>query len=148
LNFEFGAFQALMPRHWREQAENARPDFEARAWAVGQVTSAQAALALLEHRSRSSSSAWPEFAEYDCFACHHDLREPSWRQEPGHYAKRKPGAFPWDSWYFALLPQALAMSAGKSDASLPTVLSDLKKEMQKPSPNRKQVGALAQKAYT
>jgi hypothetical protein len=68
LNFEFGAFQAIMPKHWREAGENARPDFEARAWAVGQVVSAQAALALLGHRARTTSSPWPEFAEYDCFA--------------------------------------------------------------------------------
>src|SRR5262249_35051891 len=77
LNFEFGAFQAIMPKHWPDEGTHGQPDFEARAWAVGQVVSAQAALALLKHRASTTRSPWPEFAEYECFACHHDLREPS-----------------------------------------------------------------------
>ena len=39
----------------------------------------------------------PEFAEYDCFACHHDLRSPGWRQERG-YDGRQPGLPPWGTW--------------------------------------------------
>jgi hypothetical protein len=148
LNFEFGAFQAIMPKHWREEGENAQPDFEARAWALGQVASAQAALALLEHRCRGDTLPWPEFAEYDCFACHHDLREPSWRQEPGHYANRLPGAFPWGTWYYPLLPQALRGPAGKDDAQVLNILGEIKKEMQKPSPNRKRVAEQTQRART
>jgi hypothetical protein len=138
LNFEFGAFQAIMPKHWREEGEEARPDFEARAWAVGQVVSAQAALALLAHRARPGSQPWPEFAEYDCFACHHDLAEPSWRQKPGHYANRTPGSFPWGTWYYAMLPQ-LHRPAGKGETQVLSILGELKKEMQKSSPNQKQV---------
>ena len=139
LNFEFGAFQALMPKHWREEGENARPDFEARAWALGQVVSAQAALTLLENRARATASAWPELAEYDCFACHHDLREPSWRQEPGHYAKRTPGALSWGTWYSTMLPEAVRLSAGRTDEQIRSIVSDLKNEMQKPSPNRARI---------
>jgi hypothetical protein len=137
-----------MPKHWREEGENAQPDFEARAWALGQVASAQAALALLEHRSRGDTLPWPEFAEYDCFACHHDLREPSWRQEPGHYANRLPGVFPWGTWYYPLLPQALRGPAGKDDAQVLNILGEIKKEMQKPSPNRRRVAEQTQRART
>jgi hypothetical protein len=137
LNFEFGAFQANMPKHWREEGENAQPDFEARAWAVGQVASAQKALALLEHRARMKP--WPEFAEYDCFACHHDLREPSWRQEPGHYDQRLPGAFVWGTWYYPMLAEALGGPAGKADAQVQSLLGELKKEMQIPFPDRRRV---------
>src|SRR5258707_1231750 len=43
LNFEFAAYLANMPAHWREEGENARLDFGARACAVGQLVSAQAA---------------------------------------------------------------------------------------------------------
>lgn len=139
LNFEFGAFQAIMPKHWREADENAQPDFEARAWAVGQVISAQAALALLKHRAGSTTSPWPEFAEYDCFACHHDLRDPNWRQEPGHYAKRTPGTFVWGTWYYPMLSQALRGPAGQADTQVQKLLEELNTEMQKPSPDRKRV---------
>lgn len=143
LNFEFGAFQAIMPRHWREEGENARPDFEARAWAVGQVVSAQAALALVAHRARPNSQSWPEFAEYDCFACHHDLHEPCVRQKPVHNAERAPGSLPWGTWYYATLPQALRGSAGKGDAQLLNILGALKKEMQKPFPDPTRVAERA-----
>lgn len=138
LNFEFGAFHAMMPKHWQEVRDNAKPDFEARAWAVGQVVTAKAALALLEHRAKTRSSPWPEFAEYECFACHHDLREPSWRQEPGHYGNRKPGSLPWGTWYYPMLSQALR-SAGMDDTQVTSILGELAKEMQKPSPNRSQI---------
>ncbi len=143
LNFEFGAFQAIMPKHWREEGDNVRPDFEARAWAVGQIATARAALELLAHRSQSTDEPWPEFAEYDCFACHHDLREPSWRQKPGHYANRTPGSFPWGTWYYAMLPQALHGPNAKGDGRIVSILSELKKEMEKPSPNRNQVAERA-----
>ena len=146
LNFEFGAFQALMPKHWHEEGENAQPDFEARAWAIGQLFSAQAALDLLEHRARGRSPSWPEFAEYDCFACHHDLREPSWRQQPGHYANRAPGTFPWGTWYYAMLGQALRTSTRSAAVQVQEKLDQLDKEMRKPSPNRKRVADQAHAA--
>jgi hypothetical protein len=148
LNFEFGAFQAIMPKHWREEDNNAAPDFEARAWAVGQIVSAEAALSLLAHRAETTALPWPEFAEYDCFACHHDLREPSWRQQPGHFAKRTPGVFPWGTWYYPLLQQALPGSAGKDNSSVANILRELTKEMQKPLPNRKQIADQAHRAST
>jgi hypothetical protein len=146
LNFELGAFQALMPKHWREEGENSRPDFEARAWVIGQLASAQAALELLEQRARSQSQPWPEFAEYDCFACHHGLQEPSWRQSSAHYANRAPGAFPWGTWYYPMLGQALRSSTRDADARLQKILAQLQKEMQQPSPNRKRVAEQAHEA--
>jgi hypothetical protein len=145
LNFEFGAFQAITPKHWREEGENARPDFEARAWALGQLVSARAALALLESRARTAAAPWPEFAEHDCFACHHDLREPSWRQKPGHYAKRTPGVLPWGAWYYTLLPQALRLSAGKNEP-IGKVLGELDDEMDKASPSRERVAEDSRRA--
>jgi hypothetical protein len=147
LNFEFGAFQAIMPKHWREEGENARPDFEARAWAVGQVVSAQAALALLAHRARPGGQTWPEFAEYDCFACHHELAEPSWRQKPAHYANRTPGSFSWGTWYYTMLPKALH-AAGKEDAQIVAMLDELKREMEKSTPNQKRIADRAHAVNT
>src|SRR5207247_8943586 len=90
-----------------------RPDFEARAWLIGQLVSARAALRLLEARAVAAAQAekqlkedpraevklaWPEFAEYDCFACHHGLQPPPrWRQLRG-FPGRRAGALPWGTW--------------------------------------------------
>lgn len=113
LNFEFGAYHANLPRHWSDQKDKAgRPDFEVQAWAIGQVVSARAALDLLAARadgaskSGDASKPWPEFAEYNCFACHHDVADPSWRQKlwslRDDKPRRKPGTIPWGDWYFAM----------------------------------------------
>ena len=93
LHFEFGAFHAHLPHHWADAKDHAKPDFETRAWLAGQLVTAHAALELLSARA-SKKSSWPEFAEFDCASCHHDLREPSTRQMAG-FATRRPGAFAW-----------------------------------------------------
>jgi hypothetical protein len=104
LNFEFAAFLANLPPHWNEKASKRRS--EAQDWAVGQVVCARTALELLGYRADSRNEQWPEFAEYDCFACHHSLSEPSGRQKRG-YGGRMPGSLPWSLWYYAM-PKALA----------------------------------------
>lgn len=149
LTFAYSAYLAILPKHWDVRAEKARyPDLEARTWAVGQVASAQAALALLAYRAdprkpaaEGSSKAWPEFAEYNCFACHHALQGESWRQQPGHYHDRKPGALPWGTWYDALLSQA----AGTDPQALSAV-NRVREEMQKPLPDRAKVVEEAREA--
>lgn len=107
LNLELSAYMALMPRHWNQYQEKQRiPDLEARTWFIGQVLAAQAALELLADRASDSRQSWPEFAEYDCFACHHDLKNKSWRAGVPA-ADRKLGGLPWGTWYMSQLDQAL-----------------------------------------
>jgi Cytochrome c554 and c-prime len=111
LNFEFSAYQANMPHHWRDDiGPDSTADFPARAWAVGQIVSAQAALDLLRDRASravpdakvSRASVWPELSEYDCFSCHHDLRDDPWRRDRS--TRQTPLGRPrWGSWYFPLL---------------------------------------------
>lgn len=102
LRFEYGAYLANYPgRHWRIEDDHKIPsrDFEARAWLVGQVVSAKAAVDLLKHRARpKNDKPWPEFAEYSCFGCHHDLQDQKWRRKPGA------AVLSWGTWYFSLLP--------------------------------------------
>lgn len=110
LNFEFSSYLAVLPKHWAEEAQdpqntNYDPAFTARAWAVGQVVSAAAALELLAARS-APGRPWPEFAEFDCAACHHHLQAESWRQTEVYEQQRvtalKPGSPRWGTWYFAM----------------------------------------------
>lgn len=141
LNFEFGAYLANCPKHGRAPEDKAgRPDFEARAWAVGQTVAAEAALRLLQHRAATAGKPWPEFAEYDCYACHHDLAGQTWRRNKQFHSGR-PGALPWHRWY---QPTDLLEHAG---LKLPTqTLQELQQLMQQSSPNRAATARRAQEA--
>jgi hypothetical protein len=143
LNFEFGAYQAVLPRHWDPKKDLARyEDFEARSWAMGQAMAAEAAVRLTEGRARDRTLPWPEFAEYDCYACHHDLTGKSARQTKAHYGKRMPGLLPWGTWYTTMLEKGTGVAAGEE-------LTRLRKAMETPYPNRdavaKDAKALADK---
>jgi hypothetical protein len=112
LNFEFAAYLANMPPHWVEDTSG---NFPARAWAVGQAATARAAAGLLAHRAGDAGAGgapWPEFSEYDCFACHHDLADEAWRQ-----ARATTGAAPgtpaWGTWSY---PGALNLVRQRADA--------------------------------
>ncbi|MBL8797024.1 MAG: hypothetical protein JNM56_24190 [Planctomycetia bacterium] len=139
LNFEFGAYHANCPKHWREQQDKAgRADFEARVWAIGQVVAAEASLRLLQHRAATAGKPWPEFAEYDCYSCHHDLAGQAWRRDK-QAAPGRPGALVWNRWY---QPTELLEPLG---LQLPTqTWQELQQLMQQPSPNRAAVARRAQ----
>ena len=106
LNFEFAAFNAAMPHHWPDAKDRSPsadpnrggPDFEARAWVVGQLMTAKASLELLADRADEHSKVWPEFAEYDCAACHHDLKSISTRQSKDYYGKPQARRLPWGNY--------------------------------------------------
>jgi hypothetical protein len=142
LHFEIGTFIANLPKHWRGAAEG--PDFEARQWAVGQVGTAGAALELLAHRAGTKELPWPEFAEFNCFACHHNLRDDAterWRQRRG-YGKRAPGSLPWGEWYTALLP-ALAKQQAPAGGGILSSLEELAQTMSRTRPDRQKVAEAA-----
>lgn len=89
LVFDLEAFSAAMPRHWRASPEN-DPFAPVRAFSVGQLVHLRSSLERLTQRVQGA--VWPEYAELDCFACHHSLTraEDSWRQAQG-YENRRPG---------------------------------------------------------
>jgi hypothetical protein len=144
LNFEFSAFLANVPKHWSAEKDKAgRPDFEARAWAIGQVVSARAALELLAHRAdEENRRPWPEFAEYDCYACHHDLKAASPRRERNPRTA-PPGTLAWGTWYLSLLPDALGDEAPKE---LTGELSALRGAMQAFGADRQDVAVRTRSA--
>ena len=160
LDFSFSAYLNLMPKHWpdgprRQDSRPAhygfRPDSETHAetWAIGQAVTAQAALELLAYRAGSDEklangankehlapAPWPEFSEYDCYACHHQLDNsfPSSRQKA---AQRRAGtdqlgSLRWGTWCFPevrLLIGSQPFGAWPKDFSKP--LADLTAEMKK-----------------
>lgn len=136
LAFEFSWFQAMMPRHWRERSD---PADAARAWAIGQLEVAATALRLLSDRAAGADRPWPEFAEFDCFACHHDLLPESWRRRHSYYSDRTPGAPPWATWTTALLPEVLDDSSPLGLADGPQLIDGLRAlrgHMSRPNPAR------------
>jgi hypothetical protein len=142
MSFELSAYHANLQKHWSREVAEPPETIDAKLWQVGQVASAEAALALLHARAASESAPWPEFSEYDCFACHHELRDPSWRQARGFpYGA---GAYPWGTWYFSRLSEAVP--AGGASTELEPILNALAAEMRRPFPNREAVLQAAHRA--
>ena len=134
LNFEMSAYQARMPQHWRRDRdiENNSSALEARLWAMGQVVTTKAAVNLLEQRATNLNAPWPELGEYDCYACHHELRDLSWRQFQKVDGQR-PGALSWETWHTSMVTSAV----GDADsASVLESLKGLRTEMTRPLPDR------------
>lgn len=136
LSFELGSYLSNLPPHWLEKEQE--PGHEAKVWAVGQVVSAKSALDLLAERAGNRGRPWPEFAEYDCAACHHDLREPA-QWELGAKGRQPLGALPWNDWYVAMLPSVV-------DNPPSAELTDLRALLAKRYPDRDQTAQQARAA--
>ncbi len=144
LNFEFATYLASYPKHWKEKGDPAT--FEAKSWAIGQVVTARAVLDLTAARALASEpgparvapapeAIWPEFSEYECFACHHDLSNPSARQRPGRALEK----LPWQTWPSTMLPELPKDYPGlKLDA-----WAGLRDEMSRDEPRPAEVARLA-----
>jgi len=157
LTFDLAAYHRIYQRHWPE-AKDGSP---AELWAVGQKSAGLAALTQLIQRATSSAETgkkptpwvvaahkelelpgpaqtpWPEFAELSCFACHHDLQQPSWRQTRPEGSL---GFAEWGSWTFALWP-ALARAQGQ--AAFAGDLETLGRVVNDPTVPRDKVAELA-----
>ena len=141
LVFDLAAFSAAMPRHWQGPPSTDRWR-DVRDWSVGQIVQLREGLARLARRA--AGPVWPEYAELDCFACHHRLTRPddSWRQERG-YANRRPGSAPWNHARFAvarLIVRAADAGAGERfDADM----TQLAFEMSKLQGDRTKIAGIA-----
>jgi Cytochrome c554 and c-prime len=132
LNFEFSAFHSSWARHWpdardKDPGQGGQTDFEIRAWVLGQRQTAQAALELLHSRTKDDRKPWLEFAEMDCFACHHELKSKSRRRQPDE--SKKADSIPWSRWYVAQLPSALSVSGNGEGAGIMKILDEIGQKM-------------------
>jgi len=123
--FEVATFCEAQPRHWRYLREKAS---EVQAFqgynrakrertelvAAGGIVVLREMTALFATQTKAESllkpvgGPWPDFARYDCYACHHDLRRPSWRQARG--ADTPPGRPPAPTWSNTLVRLAIAFA--------------------------------------
>ena len=134
LVFDLEAFSAAMPRHWRSED----PWQNVRSWSVGQIVQLREALERLS--TRSKSGVWPEYAELDCFSCHHSLTRPenSWRQEQG-YRDRRPGNPPWNHARFAVARHVARIADPGSADALESQIQNLAGEVSKLQADRARV---------
>ncbi len=140
MKFEMLGYHSLMPHHWNDRGDHFA-GFETELWAAGQTASATASLKLLESRAERASNQkapWPEFSEYDCFACHHDLQDSTWRQGRGFTQNQSRVLLPWGVWHFALWPEMARAEQGQEAREFLQEFETLKATMQSqfsPDPN-------------
>jgi len=137
LRFELAAYLANYPRHWKEKQGNENDDFEARAWLVGQLASAKTSVQCLTARAADKEARWPDLADFDCFACHHDLQANAWRQNKDHLTTRRPGTAPFNQWYTGTLGTLADVTETKTAAAY----DQLKAAMSRLAPNQTQAEA-------
>jgi Cytochrome c554 and c-prime len=125
LTFQLESFSAAMPRHWKP-APSASAWLSVQELAVGQAVQLRQALNRLNRRA--SGAAWPEFAEYECFACHHSLTKPeaSWRQAGGYHG-RNPGAPVWNPSTYAVFRHVANAVDSSSTGQLVSQLQTIEK---------------------
>jgi hypothetical protein len=146
LVFDLEAFSAAMPRHWRATTD-ADPFAPVRAFTVGQLVHLRSSLERLARRV--NGPAWPEYAELDCFACHHPLAraEDSWRQSLG-YDNRRPGDPALNVARWVTARHVVAASDPKAAAELDEVMRALARDASRARPNANEVAASAARART
>lgn len=144
LTFELGEFTYSMPSHWKMPEQN-NPWRSVQAWGVGQAVHLRESLYRLAHRA--SGPVWPEYAELDCFACHHSLTaaSDSWRQERG-YPGRRPGNPPWNEARVVVFRDLANAISPEAERQLSEELTRLGSVMSQLNGNREQIAASATRA--
>lgn len=97
--FEPATFSKQGPPHWQllrdkdrgvqKLQQYAGELEEMRLLAVGAAVSLREAMGLMVHSPKSARGL--DLAHFDCLACHHGLKSPSWRQDPDYLQGKKPG---------------------------------------------------------
>ncbi len=145
LVFDLEAFSAAMPRHWREStdADAFRP---VRTFAVSQLVHLRSSLDRLSRRVKGP--VWPEYAELDCFACHHSLTraEDSWRQAQGYEQRPRPGNPPLNVSRWVTARRVLEVLDPQAAGELDTVMPKLVIESSRLRVKEDDVLALASQA--
>lgn len=128
---ELETFASVMPPHWRHIDE--KPDFDlrkefieanpsatagdefhaSRSALISAVVAMQASLQLIAPQVEDARHL-PDFAAFDCYACHHDLKTPAWRQQRkdvGVPGRPRPAVWPT-----TLIEAAYAMADGNPNS--------------------------------
>src|SRR2546426_6753318 len=163
LIFELDTFTSILPPHWRLSQDEGG----GKAWAVGQAVALRESLKRLARRTQQrAATAWPEFAEFECFACHHEVKnvpsmyyrrgqekrlQPgaewpvSWREARGYTGV--PGIPPWNPARYFVFRQFVQVTAPESSRTLEQELNNVNTLMAKVGANDPaQIAAAANRA--
>src|ERR1700722_9646472 len=129
-----------MHPQWKEVESD--PRFAVRAMGVGQA--GQLSEQLKRVARESSSGVWPEYAELDCFACHHNLTatKDSWRQERG-YVRQRPGNASWNRSRYVILRPVIQEADASAAQQLKFEIDKVYSLVTVPGSDRKQLAAQA-----
>jgi Cytochrome c554 and c-prime len=149
LYFELDSFSAVMPRHWKEHGDGVSagsdPWYDVRELSTGQAVELRQSLLRLASRTRGKN--WPEYSEFECYACHHSLTpaEQSWRQARG-YPGRRPGDPPWNASRYAVFREVVHQMDGSTAEKLDAGILRLCQLMSQLNPDRDAVASAASTA--
>ncbi|WP_218933950.1 cytochrome c family protein [Rubripirellula lacrimiformis] len=109
LRFDLLIYNQNLPPHWDPQGEPERPFMESpmRVRSVSRAINLATAATLSAQRATAfvadHSVPWPEFADYDCFACHQSLSIEEFKLPPRDRTKSplhvSDGLPVWNSWH-------------------------------------------------
>jgi hypothetical protein len=117
-SIEVATFTEFIPRHWKLAAEKDPKYYSVLHYQKGQLEQTKLAMVgaavalrtsmrLLADETTSSKPipglGFPDFARYDCWSCHHDLKRDSWRQQRGYDYVPAPGRVPVAEWPVAIV---------------------------------------------
>ena len=153
LSFEYTRYQ-FNPKyrhHWDEVLP--QPDFEVRAWTVGQAATLRAATDLLRVRAERAAAndpntPWPEFSGLSCFACHQTVGTGVVGRDAAS-TTRPLGVPGWELWSNTAAGVAAALCPEAFPGVTPPEmweLASLRRLMQKSRPNPKIIASQAKRA--
>jgi len=150
LMFELTYFSYRMPQHWKLHADEGEgPWFNVKAWGVGQAVQLRDSLYRLAARAGNPDYAWPEYAELDCYACHHSLTQAadSWRlKTTEYYSGRRPGNPPYNESRVIVFKELVEELHPDTAKQLNKELWDVANQMNKLNGNRKEIADTATRA--
>ncbi|HEV3119056.1 MAG TPA: hypothetical protein VGY58_18525, partial [Gemmataceae bacterium] len=126
--FEVSTFSDAMPRHWEYLSEKSKAALDqlknpphslerTQLLVIGGIMNLDATMELLARQAENCGQASNpdervlDLASFDCYACHHDLKTPSWRQARGYFGK--PGRPQFRPWPTALIQLGILHARAK-----------------------------------
>jgi len=148
LMFEITYFSYRMPQHWHTPEQD-NPWRSVQAWGVGQAVQLRDSLYRLARRASDPNAAWPEYAELDCYACHHSLTAAadSWRlKDTRYYDNRRPGNPPWNEARVVVFRDLVEEVHPDAAKQLNQELRSVAEQMNRLNGNRQEIAATATRA--
>jgi hypothetical protein len=139
LVFELASYLSALPAHWDRSRDEVRStpaggSLSAELWLRGQRAVAKSAVGLVRQRVESETfpGDWPELAEFDCYACHHDVVSANFRRGAGaaNRGGLRPGQWSWGTWNTQFVDRLLPAEPE------PTRIDSLRTALARPWPDR------------